>query len=405
MKNKFEAKYYYRAACAIILIAVAVSMFAYVWIPFVSDHNQTNHLTGFGNIGMSLGLYAIVYAFSGYRFRAFIIGDERKASIIAAQIVTLIVTDITEIFISLAILGEFRFFWMITWRYFLLGCVQAVVNGLITVLMVSGYRSIFPPYQILEIHGDADNGLREKMNAVFYKFHVKDSIHYSTADIDKKIRDYDAVLINDIPAVNKNDIVKFCFEQDKRVYITPKISDILVKSSLDVNLFDTPVYLCRNDGITTAELFCKRAFDLIASLAALIILSPLFLVTAIAIKKEDGGPVFFRQERCTVGGKRFMIVKFRSMIVNAEADGRTHPAGEDDDRITKVGKVIRAARIDELPQEVLSCLRDNPRMTNANLIEKIGKSQRTITRILATLKGKGLIVRVGSNKAGYWQVV
>ena len=100
-----------------------------------------------------------------------------------------------------------------------------------------------------------------------------------------------------------------------------------------------------------------------------------------------------------------MIVKFRSMIVNAEADGRTHPAGEDDDRITKVGKVIRAARIDELPQEVLSCLRDNPRMTNANLIEKIGKSQRTITRILATLKGKGLIVRVGSNKAGYWQVV
>jgi ATP-dependent DNA helicase RecG len=61
--------------------------------------------------------------------------------------------------------------------------------------------------------------------------------------------------------------------------------------------------------------------------------------------------------------------------------------------------------ISELEQEVLSCLRDNPRMTNANLIEKIGKSQRTITRILATLKGKGLIVRVGSNKAGYWQVV
>ena len=147
MKNKFEAKYYYRSACAIILIAIATSMFAYVWINFVTVHNQTSHLTGLGNIGMSLSLYVLVYALSGYRFRAFIIGDERKASIVAAQIVTLVVTDIAEIFISLAILGEFRFFWMITWRYFLLGCVQAITNGLITVLMVSGYRSIFPPWK------------------------------------------------------------------------------------------------------------------------------------------------------------------------------------------------------------------------------------------------------------------
>ena len=86
------------------------------------------------------------------------------------------------------------------------------------------------------------------------------------------------------------------------------------------------------------------------SLIGLVLTSPILLVTAIAIKLEDGGPVFFRQERATLGGKEFSILKFRSMIVDAEKDGRPHPAGEKDPRITKVGNVIRATRIDELPQ-------------------------------------------------------
>jgi exopolysaccharide biosynthesis polyprenyl glycosylphosphotransferase len=348
--KKVEKKIYYRFACALILIAAATGMFAWVWIRFISVHNQTMHLTGLGNIGMALGIYAALYVLAGRRFRAFTIGNERKASIVAAQIVTLMVTDVVEIFISLAILGEFRFFWMITWRYLLLFCVQAVVNSLLTIIMVNEYRRVFPPYQILEIYGEIENDLSEKMNNVFYKFHVRDKVHYTASNIGERIQHYDAILINDIPAVQKNDIIKSCFEQDKRVYFTPKISDILVKSSSDVILFDTPVCLCRNDGITSAELSCKRGFDLIFSLLALILLSPVFLITAIAIKLEDGGPVFYRQERCTIGGKHFMIIKFRSMIVNAEADGRARPAGEKDDRITKVGRVIRAARIDELPQ-------------------------------------------------------
>ena len=82
------------------------------------------------------------------------------------------------------------------------------------------------------------------------------------------------------------------------------------------------------------------------------LLSPVFLVTAIAIKLQDGGPVFYKQERCTIGCKKFMILKFRSMIVDAEKDGKPHPAGENDDRITKVGHIIRACRVDELPQLV-----------------------------------------------------
>jgi exopolysaccharide biosynthesis polyprenyl glycosylphosphotransferase len=94
----------------------------------------------------------------------------------------------------------------------------------------------------------------------------------------------------------------------------------------------------------------KRLLDIAVSLTMLIVLSPLMLVTALAIRLYDGGPAFFYQERCTKDGKIFKICKFRSMVVNAEQDGLSHPATERDPRITPVGHLIRKTRIDELPQ-------------------------------------------------------
>ena len=90
--------------------------------------------------------------------------------------------------------------------------------------------------------------------------------------------------------------------------------------------------------------------DIILSLIAIILTSPVMLIAAIAIHKYDGGPVFFRQKRCTRNGRVFEILKFRSMIVDAEKDGKARLATENDDRITPVGHFIRKTRIDELPQ-------------------------------------------------------
>ena len=95
----------------------------------------------------------------------------------------------------------------------------------------------------------------------------------------------------------------------------------------------------------------KRAIDIVVSLIAAIILSPIFLITAIAIKVTDHGPVFYKQVRLTKDGKEFKILKFRSMRVDAEKDGVARlSTGENDSRITPVGKIIRACRVDELPQ-------------------------------------------------------
>ena len=97
------------------------------------------------------------------------------------------------------------------------------------------------------------------------------------------------------------------------------------------------------------SLFIKRAFDIVSSGILIILLTPLWIVIAIAIKKDSEGPVFYRQERVTTYGKRFRIHKFRTMVSNADKIGAAVTVGNDS-RITKVGAKLRGCRLDELPQ-------------------------------------------------------
>lgn len=96
------------------------------------------------------------------------------------------------------------------------------------------------------------------------------------------------------------------------------------------------------------SLFWKRIFDIFVSAIMLIILSPLFLILAIAIKTDSKGPVFYRQERVTQYGKPFRIFKFRSMVQNADKGSQV--TVDHDSRVTKVGKFIRKCRLDEICQ-------------------------------------------------------
>lgn len=346
-----QGKYIYRFFCQFIFTVLATSSFAYEWYEFVKVNNQTGHLTGLGNIGMSILIYIILYIVVGRWLHAFKVGVERKANVMASQVLTLFTVDILEVFISMAITGQFRFAPHFIRIYGVLFFMQALVLSILVIPMIDLYRKIFPPLQLLEIYGEHRNLLGKKINMVPYKYHIADSIFCENMElINEKILMYDAVLINDLSAVYENIVLKKCFELDKRAYFVPKISDVLVKGSEQLNLFDTPLFLARNERINKFQLIIKRLCDVIISGVSLIIFCPLLLLIAIAIKIEDHGPIFYKQERCTIDCKHFMIYKFRSMIVDAEKDGRPHPAGEKDDRITKVGRIIRAIRVDELPQ-------------------------------------------------------
>ena len=166
----------------------------------------------------------------------------------------------------------------------------------------------------------------------------------------KEIADYDVIFVVGVNATLRNGIVKYCIEQGKDCFFVPHTGDVIISGSEHVKSFSVPILRARRANPYPEYLFIKRSFDIIASLIAIIIASPFMLVTALAIKGYDKGPAFYKQVRLTKDGRKFSILKFRSMKVNAEKDGVARLAAEHDDRITPVGKVIRAIRFDELPQ-------------------------------------------------------
>ena len=351
-RRKIEIKYVYRSVCALLLTLIATGMFLYTWYGFVSVNNQTGHLTGLANLGMATLIYFFLFLLIGRWLHAFSVGVDRKIVLLPSLALTIIVVNLIEVFVSCAISGQFRFFLEFLGRYVLLCLAQIVLLAFLVVQMVNVYRRWFPPLRLFEIYGDHQNDLHRKMNLRWDKYEIAETIHVDDAleKIESKINKYDGILINDVPTSIEHLIIKKCYAQHKRVYYLPKLSDIIVHSASILNIFDTPLFLNRNQEIPLGSAFAKRTLDIVASLAGLIVLSPIFLVTALAIKIEDGGPVFYKQARVTKDMKVFDIIKFRSMIVNAEEVGKPQMATKNDERITKVGRVIRALRIDELPQ-------------------------------------------------------
>lgn len=351
-RRKPRFRYLYRKICAVILLLIALTMFLVIWYSFVAVNNHTGYLLGLGNLSLASMLYVFLFAIFGKFLKAFKIGVERVTKNIASIILTACVTDFVEIIVSVTIMNNFRFVLALTWRYAFLAFCQSCVLSLLIIVMVDIYRKLVTPLPVVLIYGDYVNDIESKFNGIPQKYNVEMRIRYDdpNLNLEELVDSCTSILINDIPAHEENKIIKMCFEKDKRVYIVPKIADIILKSSDSINVIDTPLYLCRNLEMSFLNRVIKRTVDIVLCGLAVIVLSPVFLITAIAIKLDDKGPVFFKQERVTKDGKHFMILKFRSMIVDAEKDGRSHPAGEKDDRITKVGRVIRACRIDELPQ-------------------------------------------------------
>lgn len=185
---------------------------------------------------------------------------------------------------------------------------------------------------------------------------------------------YDAVVIWDIDSESRNKIMKFCYGQSIRTYIMPKITDVIMKGAEELHLFDTPLLLTREYVLTIEQRFIKRCIDLTCALILFVITSPFMLLTALMVKIYDGGPVLYKQVRCTTGGRQFKILKFRSMRVDAEKDGVARLASKGDSRITPVGKFIRKVRLDELPQLINIIKGDmsfiGPRPERPELIEQ-----------------------------------
>ena len=340
----------YRFVSSVVLLLAVTALFAIMWYMRLTMLMPQRFLS-IGNYFM-IGLYAVIAMMFINTFKGFSIGSQRISILVMSQTISLGLANVIELIIIVLMTRIKKFIWLTAAYLIVLTIAQAVAVLVVTFLATKLYRALFPPFSVLNIYGDYTNNLVDKINRRPDKYKIEGEIscHEDISKILYELENYDAALINDVPSQIRNDIIKACFATGKRVYFTPKISDILIKESDEVTLFDTPLYLCKNVGMNGVSAAIKRLGDIIISLIGIIITSPIMLVTAIAIHKYDGGPVFYKQTRCTIGGREYKIMKFRSMITDAEKDGKARLASENDDRITPVGHFIRATRIDELPQ-------------------------------------------------------
>ena len=246
--------------------------------------------------------------------------------------------------------------WVVdVWPYLIMTGAELAATLLWLLMSAAIYRRIFPPRRLLLVHGTHPiEEIHRKFESRKDKYTITQlaDIGMGVPEVERLYEegDFDAIVIWDVPTTERNLLLKYCYGRNIRIYTSPKISDVLIKGSEQMHLFDTPIFLIREQSIRAEQLFIKRVSDIMLSLLLLVIASPIMLVTALIIHFTDGGPVLYRQIRCTKGMKEFQILKFRSMRVDAEKDGVARLAEKNDSRITPVGRFIRSVRIDELPQ-------------------------------------------------------
>ena len=336
-----------RFAFNILLLGCLMFFFIRIW-----DKNYNDWIVfpfyykGFLLMG---AFYALFFVIFSYILGGMKIGYLKSSSLMLSQTLALIAANVS-IYLETVLLSA-RFVNIIPMIE--LTAIDIVVIFIWTFLVNRIFRKLFPARHILLLYEEYDPSmLLRKVNSRKDRYLIKKSMNVEEGweSITKEMCNYDAVFLCDLHSPLRNRLVKYCYANGIRSYITPKISDIIIRSSENIHMFDTPLLLSRNNGLSFEQKLVKRFMDIIISLVMLVITSPFMLVTAVAIKLYDGGPVFFRQKRCTINGREFYIHKFRSMIVNAEKEGEVIPATDDDERITPVGKVIRKTRLDELPQ-------------------------------------------------------
>lgn len=380
-------------------LAVLTAIFAYTWYTIYSQPILPGAATEFFRRGhwLVILIYAcLLMAFTqlngGYR-----VGDYRITEMIYSNFISVFFINIIY-YLLIALM----------WRAFpqmeamlIMTLVQLIYVFLWCYIANKLYFKLYKARDVIFLYEDAEPSIvLNKMQRRYDKYHISDvaRITYGV-NFKEVIKGYNAVALDRVNPTLREQCIRECYAQNIRLYLVPSSDDVILESSMMINLLDTPLYLMKNRGLSFEQELLKRFFDLLISVSVLLLLSPLMLIVALLIKLEDGGSVFYRQDRLTKGGKIFRIYKFRSMKEDAEADGKAVLMQKHDERITRIGHVIRKCRLDELPQLINVIQGDmsliGPRPERPEIAERY---YRTMPEFRFRLSGKAGIT-------GYAQVM
>ena len=339
-----------------VCLLLEIGLFAYMW-QFYFQFELVDPLQKIWYRGFLLenGIYSVILLFFSITYGGMRLGYLKNSEIIFSQIFATLMADVL-IYAELCMMARSIF----PIEMFLFMVLLQILAVILYVSIANRiYRKAFPPRELLLIHGDRPiEDICNKFESRKDKYKIKLYEHISIG-ADKICRDIlqnyhngtiTAVVIWDIDDKDRNVLLKFCYAHSIRVYVMPKISDVILVGAEELHIFDTPILLSREYSLSMEQRFIKRTIDIIGAVILLLVTSPLMLLTALAVKLYDRGPVLYKQISCTIDQKQFYIMKFRSMRIDAEKDGVARLAQKNDNRITPVGRFIRKCRLDELPQ-------------------------------------------------------
>ncbi len=337
-----------------LMIVVSVTAaFIQVWVS-----NYTESL--FSNKGNYVVIFSFALLFVTFSslFSAFNIGIYRIHEIIYSFSLSILFTNVV-MYMELCLIAREL---VPVPPLLLCSLFQIAIVSISAVCANQIYFRLYSARKVVAIFSDDMHGfeLIKKMGRIAERFKIESGLNVQRSTFEQiktQIDKYEAVVICGIDKNLQKQIISYCYANEKRTYLLPDITDIITNNSYSIQIGDTPVLMSRNRGLTFEQQFFKRFFDILISAVGIIITLPIMFLCAVAIKIDDGGPIFYRQNRITKGGKIFNILKFRSMRPDAEKEGALK-AVDNDDRITRVGKIIRACRVDELPQLINILLGD-----------------------------------------------
>ena len=294
-------------------------------------------------------MFVVLYAFFGRAYEAYMISLKRIPELFYAQALSIVFSD-TFIFLII---------WLMSNHFPNVVPGLAAMAAQLTFSLVwcfTANRWYYANYSKQETGVVYD--MRRGVEDLFGRYGMTQKFDVQlTCTVEECLDDLSClddltnVFLCGIHSKERNIIMKHCVANGIVVYIIPRVGDVIMSGAKKIHLFHLPIMRVDRYNPPPEYALAKRALDYILSLALLAVASPFMLAAAIAIKLEDGGPVFYRQIRLTKDGREFTMLKFRSMVVSAEDDGVARlSTGSEDARVTKVGRVIRACRVDELPQ-------------------------------------------------------
>lgn len=331
-----------------ILDAILLTIpFAACWLLYYGERIVQPYYSK-GN-AVIIALFLFIYIVLGKVYEGFLVSMNRISEMVYSQALAALVTD-GILYIVIILLSK-RMPNLLPGLCAFAG--QIVLALIWSWLAHQWYFSKFPPQTTVVVY-DTRKGMEDLIDEYGFdkKFAVRKCMPVEECLKNLSVLDdVKTVFLSGIHSHDRNIILKYCVEADITVYVIPRVGDVIMSGAKVMHMFQLPMLRVGRYHPSPIFLGIKRGFDILVSGIAIVILSPIMAIVALAIKKTDGGPVFYKQVRLTKDGREFKVMKFRSMRVDAEKDGVARlSTGDKDDRITPVGHFIRKVRLDELPQ-------------------------------------------------------